>query len=252
MLGEPQQNVAGAAASFNRDEMEEAVRRQAAEAGLAYFDIRMVELLPDTLSLISVDQAKNGVVPLAKRANKLTLGVADPANPKVKEIVEYLSKYFKVDSVLISWEAVKDALPHYQGLTTQTLEQKNEYEIEALGTPLTFAELESQIGAAPLQDILKYIVSKAIDSKSSDIHLEPQKEGARLRFRIDGVLHIVGQLTKERFDYVLAQIELASGMKLNLRTKTSRSVSKLCPPFMVMTFLSEFLTPPPRCFHLKI
>jgi type IV pilus assembly protein PilB len=215
MPGEPQQNVAGAAASYNRDEMEEAVKRQAAAAGLPYFDTRMVELLPDTLSLLSVEQAQNGIVPLVKRANQLTLGIADPKSAKVKELVDYLSKYFKVEIVLISWEAVKDALPHYQGLTTQVLEQKNEYEIEAVTTPMTFADLETQIGTAPLQDILKYIVSMAINSKSSDIHLEPQKEGARLRFRIDGVLHIVGQLTKERFDYILAQIELASGMKLN-------------------------------------
>lgn len=208
-------NLAGVAASYNRDELEEATQKQAAVLGLPYFDIRTVELLPDTLSLVSVEEAQAGILPILKKSDHLTIGVADPKSEKIKTVVEYLSKYFKPELVLISWEAIKEVLPQYQGLKKQILEQKSDYEIEAIATPLTFSELKDQINNAPLQDILKYIVSIAIESKSSDIHFEPQKDGARLRFRIDGVLHVVGQITKERFEYVLAQIELASGMKLN-------------------------------------
>jgi type IV pilus assembly protein PilB len=107
-------------------------------------------------------------------------------------------------------------LPRYEGLEKQVLGEERDYVIELLDTSITFKELESQLNSAELRDILKYILSAAIHAKSSDIHIEPQREGARVRFRIDGVLHIVGHLKRDRYEYILSQIELASGMKLNV------------------------------------
>jgi type IV pilus assembly protein PilB len=200
---------------FNRDELEASVAQQAAKIGMNYADVRMMEIIPDVLSIISKQEAEKGALPLSRKGTNVLLGVANPNSEEVKKVVEYLSKYFKVEQNLISWEAIKDKLPEYEGLRKQVLEQQNDYEIEASDIPLTFAELNAQVNSAAIQDILKYIVSVAIDSNASDIHLEPEKEGARVRFRIDGVLHIVARLTGERFKYILSQIELASGMKLN-------------------------------------
>jgi len=208
-------NVRSAVSSFNRDEMEKTVEARASELGLPYFDSRKAEISPDVLSLVGVQEAQKGVIPLGKKEKQLSLGVADPNAPVSKDQIHYLSQFFKVTPTLISWESVKDILPRYGGLTKQQLEKTEDYEITAFETPLTFAELESQINSAPLQNILSFIVSSAIQSKASDIHLEPEKEGARIRLRIDGVLHIVGKLTDERFKYILSQIELSSGMKLN-------------------------------------
>jgi type IV pilus assembly protein PilB len=210
-----QKNVLAAATSFKRDEVEAATKLQAASLKLLYADVRAVPLIPDVLSLVSAEEAQAGVLPLSMKNTSVALGVTNPESNQAKETTAYLSKYFKVQPVLISWDSIKDALPHFEGLRKQMLEKTESYEIQASSAPMTFAELETQINSAPLQDILNFIVTMAIQSKSSDIHVEPQKEGARLRFRIDGVLHIVGEINTERFKYILSQIELTSGMKLN-------------------------------------
>jgi type II secretory ATPase GspE/PulE/Tfp pilus assembly ATPase PilB-like protein len=209
-------NLSNVVSSFNRDEKEEEVRARAEKLGMPYFDLRKLELSPDVLSYVDKNEALKGIIPIEKKNKEIILGVADPAKPEVEQAAEYLAKFYKVQKALISWDAVKEALPLFEGLKKQILEPDNDYEIQAFESAVTFADLAGQINSAPLQDILKFIVTSSLNSNVSDIHLEPQKEGARLRFRIDGVLYIIGNLSGERYKYVLSQIEMASGMKLNV------------------------------------
>lgn len=216
MSEEGKKNIANVVSVFNRDEKEREVKARAESLGINYFDVRSIELAPDALSLVSKEEAARGVLPIAQRGEKLLLGIANPEAPEAKEIAAKLAEFFQVEPTLISWDAVKESLPLYEGLVKQVLEKPADYEIEAISSALTFEELENQINGAPIQDILKFVVTMAIQSSSSDVHIEPEKEGARVRFRIDGVLHVVGHLTADRFNYILSQIELASGLKLNV------------------------------------
>lgn len=202
--------------SYNRDEKEEAVQNKAKGLGLPYYDFREIEISPDILSLISGEEARRGVVPIIRKGDSLIVGVVDPELRKSEDIVEYLSNHFDIEKALISIDSVKDILPRYEGLTKQILTEERDYEIDILDSSITFKELESQLNSAELRDILKFILAAAIHAKSSDIHIEPQRDGVRLRFRIDGILHIVGFLERDRYEYVLSQIELSSGMKLNV------------------------------------
>lgn len=211
-----QKDIQSVVTSFNRDEKEATIEARAQQLGLPYFDFRMTEISPDVLAYVSKEEAAQGIIPIVLKNDVLAVGLADPNKKELQQIVKKLEKYVKVNPVLISWESVKDMLPKFEGIKKRVFETTEDYEIQATKTAITFKELENQINNAPLQDILGFVVRMAIDSKSSDIHIEPEKEGARIRFRIDGVLHIVGKLTGERFKYILSQIELASGMKLNV------------------------------------
>jgi len=202
--------------SFNRDAKEAEIQQRAESLGLPYYDFRKMELSPDVLSLVSDSEAIRGVVPILREGDNLVVGIINHDSLKTEPIVEYLAEHFNVRKALISVESVKDVLPRYNGLKKQQLGEARDYEIEIADSTLTFKELEAQLNSVALKDILKGILSSAIYAKSSDIHIEPQKEGARIRFRIDGVLHIVGQLKRDRYEYVLSQIELSSGMKLNV------------------------------------
>lgn len=202
--------------SYNRDEKEVAVQNKAQGLGLPYYDFREIEISPDILSLVSQEEARRGVVPIIRKGDSLIVGVVDPELRKSEDIVEYLSNHFDIEKALISIDSVKDILPRYEGIAKQVLTEERDYEIDILDSSITFKELESQLNSAELRDILKFILAAAIHAKSSDIHIEPQRDGVRLRFRIDGILHIVGFLERDRYEYVLSQIELSSGMKLNV------------------------------------
>jgi type II secretory ATPase GspE/PulE/Tfp pilus assembly ATPase PilB-like protein len=63
--------------------------------------------------------------------------------------------------------------------------------------------------------IVDNILMNALDTNSSDIHLQPEREQLRIRFRQDGVLQENGQLPIEQATNVLARLKLASGMRID-------------------------------------
>ncbi len=69
---------------------------------------------------------------------------------------------------------------------------------------------------ASATELLSIILTGAISLDSSDIHIEPEEERAKLRIRIDGVLHDVIILNLKVYKTLLSRIKLLSGLKLNV------------------------------------
>ncbi|MEJ5171330.1 MAG: GspE/PulE family protein [Fimbriimonadales bacterium] len=63
--------------------------------------------------------------------------------------------------------------------------------------------------------IVDNILINALESSSSDVHLQPEREQLRIRYRQDGVLVDAGQLPPEQAANVLARLKLAAGMRID-------------------------------------
>lgn len=59
------------------------------------------------------------------------------------------------------------------------------------------------------------IFMNALDTNTSDIHLQPERDQLKIRYRQDGVLHDTGQLPAEQAQNVLARLKLAAGMRID-------------------------------------
>jgi type II secretory ATPase GspE/PulE/Tfp pilus assembly ATPase PilB-like protein len=64
---------------------------------------------------------------------------------------------------------------------------------------------------------LELIFAGALGLRASDIHIEPEESGIRLRYRFDGVLHDVVDLDSYIFDRLMSRLKLLSGMVLNAK-----------------------------------
>lgn len=65
--------------------------------------------------------------------------------------------------------------------------------------------------------ILEVILSGALSLDASDVHLEPEEEKVRLRYRLDGVLTDISDIDSHVYKLILSRVELLSGLKLNLK-----------------------------------
>lgn len=63
--------------------------------------------------------------------------------------------------------------------------------------------------------IVDSIMMNALDTGTSDIHLQPERDQLRIRYRQDGLLHDTGQLPPEQATNVLARLKLAAGMRID-------------------------------------
>jgi type II secretory ATPase GspE/PulE/Tfp pilus assembly ATPase PilB-like protein len=62
-----------------------------------------------------------------------------------------------------------------------------------------------------------FFMKKALDLGASDVHLQPERNRLLVRYRIDGVMHDVGQYSSEIVPNILARLKLAAGMHIDER-----------------------------------
>ena len=69
---------------------------------------------------------------------------------------------------------------------------------------------------ASTTEIIEAILSGSLSLGASDIHLEPEKNSTKIRFRLDGLLNDIGSIESSEYAYVVSRIKLLGGLKLNI------------------------------------
>jgi len=207
------------------------------------------DIIPyETLQYISEESAKHyHVLPLALIDNVLEVGIVDPDNIDALDALNFISTKqgvpFKV--FLISERDYKRGLEMYSGLSSQVsraltkLEEdesaKETGSVARVGQERetqNLDDLEETVQAAenkggntdireeaPVTKIVATILRSAIDARTSDIHIEPEYEETRVRFRVDGVLNKSLVLPAKVQSAVIARVKILAGIKLDEKRK---------------------------------
>jgi type II secretory ATPase GspE/PulE/Tfp pilus assembly ATPase PilB-like protein len=78
------------------------------------------------------------------------------------------------------------------------------------------ATVERTSSPEKITEVIEILFAGAIAMKSSDIHIEPAKDHARIRYRLDGVLSDVTDVSRYLYEHVISRLKLLSGLKLNV------------------------------------
>ncbi len=70
------------------------------------------------------------------------------------------------------------------------------------------------------RDMLNIVIALAIKKEAGDIHIEPTEEGVKIRYRLDGILHDIFELSKEHYLPLLSQLKLMIGVPTNVKKAT--------------------------------
>ncbi len=85
---------------------------------------------------------------------------------------------------------------------------------QTLHQPVSDARLPEQRSAASATEAVNQILHQAIQRRASDVHIEPQPQGLRIRLRIDGVLHNLPRLPEVQPAAVLARLKVLAGLDI--------------------------------------
>lgn len=224
----------------------------------------------DTLKLIPEDSARHyKVVPIGLQDGVLSVGMLDPDNVDALDALNFISTKeglpFKV--YLISREDYEKVLGMYHGVSGTVSMALSELEstedvtsMRTIGDSSQTQELDdldatieaaSKKGGidlhdeAPITKIVSTILRSAIDSRASDIHIEPFRDQVQVRFRVDGVLQRSLVLPAKVSRAVVARVKVLSGIKLDERRKPqdgrfSVTVSGRNVDFRVSTFPTSY------------
>ena len=75
-------------------------------------------------------------------------------------------------------------------------------------------EEEAAVDEAPVIRLVNSIMIKAFDEEASDIHIEPFKNGIRVRYRVDGILREVMNLPRKMLHALVSRIKVMANMDI--------------------------------------
>jgi type II secretory ATPase GspE/PulE/Tfp pilus assembly ATPase PilB-like protein len=187
----------------DRDQIENAAQDAAEGLSLPYFDTRAhVDIKPLVGKLTVMGMQAYGIVPVQIDHNNLTIATSEETDRSQLDSLRARLAGYEVNFVYVS------QLGWNQLVNRFTLAQ-SQGDIEA-GDFSVFTEhilkIEPKFMFEPLAQL-------AYQLGASDIHIEPGEHEARIRFRIDGTLHPVTVLPKDRFDLFASDIQMRAGVK---------------------------------------
>ena len=199
---------------------------------LPYVDLGVTPVNIDALRIIKEGDAREAEVAAFNILNKrISVGIISPNNQKTITAIENLKdRGYSPILFMISHQSMEKVWERYKDLS---------YALETKGGALDIANEEIQeiiktVKGAPdiknlietvirekksyrISRILEVMLAGAIPVNASDVHIEPEENFVRLRYRLDGVLNDILEFDRDTFGLLLSRIKLISNLKLNLK-----------------------------------
>jgi len=178
-------------------------------------DYPPVPVVDNLLTFRFMKQCK--FVPIALESNVLTLAMTDPLDTATLDSVRQSTGY-QLKALLGAESEIMDVLEKFYGSAASTLgriiEGIDEGNIENLDEIEDIEQLKDLASEAPVIRLVNLLISKAIESRASDIHIEPFEKDLKVRYRIDGILHDVESPPKKLKAALISRVKIMS--KLNI------------------------------------
>lgn len=213
-----------------RDKEERVAQNRAGLLGVQYTDVRnqdALTFLPDVLSVEDMERLK--VVPVTGGVAQIVFGFTlSTPQTSLDELRQKLPQYNLAytfisetgfDEVFATYyqHAHKDEPkpPSPDEVANQLADKILEVNQE-LGRGEDINLFDQEFSQTAQADLFKFLAQQAFLLDASDIHIEPEADGAaRIRFRIDGRLHIVGHLEKQRYNVLLNDLQMRARIRWN-------------------------------------
>ncbi|MBI3384745.1 Flp pilus assembly complex ATPase component TadA [Candidatus Gottesmanbacteria bacterium] len=200
---------------------EQLAKAKAEILGVSYVSLAAKGISPDILNYIPEPVARRYMVlPFSfdQKTRILSVAMKDPVDISAIEFLESKSglaiePYLALESEL----SQKIEEEYSQSLTSEVTQALNESTISTKTEEDTSKSLAQTITEAPIAKIVSTILDYAVKSRASDVHIEPQEERTRVRYRIDGILHERLALPKKVHDAVSSRIKILADMKIDER-----------------------------------
>ena len=216
-------NIQSVIKGYSRQKEEEQTRLVATENNLPYINLVNYPFTGDVLGFIPEGVAsKFSVIAFERLGNIIRVATPFPFRPDLDEQMNKLGEDGKVrfEPHFCSQTSIEYAIKQYAKLVRPVVEQtRAQAEKESVGEFLrNVANLEEFGGAiqnVSTTKLFETILSGAVAFNASDIHFEPQAEFIRVRFRVDGVLQDVAQVSADSYHLLDSRVKNLSGLKLN-------------------------------------
>lgn len=219
-----------------RSQEEEVLAQTLAEARyhVPYIDLSTTTIQNEALRVIPEEGARSLEVASFKLFGKeLSVAVLAPGKPEIPALMDELTRKGYTPSIyMVSHASLNRAWARYKEISFAEESRKGGLDISNEVLSHLHEQIKSMVDVQRMADeitksheshatshLLEVILAGAISIKASDIHIEPEADRTRIRYRLDGLLQDVLILDGKVYHLLNSRIKLIAGLKLTIKTR---------------------------------
>ncbi len=179
-------------------------------------DSSILKFIPESVA------RKHKAIPTFKIGNTLTVAMADPKDIMAIDDLARRSKC-EIESVLASHGAILSSIDQYYGVTgsvddvIKNINKETKKKGPQIETDST--KLAKMAEEAPVIKLVNLVIMQAVKDRASDIHIEPEENALKVRFRVDGMLHEMFSPPKHLESALISRIKILSNIDISEKRK---------------------------------
>ena len=205
-----------------RQHDEDATKQRAAILGLQYVDTRSFEAdLPLYKDIFTIPEMyQKYIVPLELQPGFYRFGITTQTPQSLTQVMsrEYNERGDTIQFAMISNSAFKAFMSRYDPPREIIYD---DIQIAKEGDSDTITSVSKTLNSVGTDQVFDYLIDQADKIGASDIHIENMRDKIRIRMRVDGALHPVADLEKDRYRVVMG----ALGSRANISSAATEPQS---------------------------
>jgi type IV pilus assembly protein PilB len=192
---------------------------------MPFVTLEKVEIQPDVVDAVPRAVAEeNRIMPVKRNGKSITIAMTDPLDLFTLDNLRFILNT-EIDCVLATEEDVQKAIARFYGSA-----EESAFEDVYEEATMTQSELElrgvddddagdASSDDAPVIKFVQLMISEAVKSRASDIHVEPMEKHLRVRYRVDGVCREMNSPPKRLQGAILSRIKIMATMDIAEKRK---------------------------------
>jgi len=192
------------------------------QLGIPFVNLKKEGVQPQALKLIPEAVArKYGIIPVNTTDGEIVVAMEDPRDIQTIEDLTALTMK-RIEPVLSTFQDIQEMIDLNYRIGGEIEEQLSQIPTRYRGglTGVRETRLSAEaIAQAPVVRAIDLLIKQGVRDRASDVHIEPQEDKLRVRYRIDGILTDVMSLPLNVHEPLLSRVKIMAGLNIAERRR---------------------------------
>ena len=187
---------------------------------IPFVNLKKEGVRPNAVMLVPEPIArKYSVIPIDVTDGTLVVAMEDPRDIEAIEELAALTRK-RIEPVLSTSQDIQEMIDLNYRVGGEIEEQLSQIPTRYQKVKIAETRVSAEaIAQAPVVRAIDLLIKQAVRDRASDVHIEPQDDKLRVRYRIDGILHDVMALPLSVHPPLLSRVKIMAGLNIAERRR---------------------------------